>query len=58
MKTTVGTPEAGLDAAIRFSQAKTERQAVVAAIRDFNRRKRVAELLRHAGTDLQSVKKI
>lgn len=35
---------------IRFTGAKTKREAVVTAIADFNRRKRIAELARHAGT--------
>jgi putative antitoxin of VapBC-like toxin-antitoxin system len=57
MKTTVNIPDADLDDAIRFTQAKTKREAIVTAIQDFNRRKRMAELTRHAGTckDLMSV---
>ena len=35
---------------IRFTGAKTKREAVVTAIADFNRRKRIAALARHAGT--------
>ena len=35
---------------IRFTGAKTKREAVVTAIADFNRRKRIAELARYAGT--------
>ena len=36
---------------------KTKRQAIVTAIQEFNRRKRMAELIKHAGTckDLISV---
>lgn len=50
MKTTVDIPEDELSDAMRFTGAKTKRDAVVAAIRDFNRRRRTAELVRHAGT--------
>ena len=50
MKTTVNIPKNELRDAIRFSGAKTKREAVVTAIADFNRRHRMAELVRHAGT--------
>lgn len=50
MKTTVDIPKKELFDAIRFTGAKTIREAVVGAISDFNRRKRMAELIRYAGT--------
>jgi Arc/MetJ family transcription regulator len=50
MKTTLDIPEDELADAMRFTGAKTKRAAVVAAIQDFNRRRRMAELVRHAGT--------
>jgi hypothetical protein len=50
MKTTDDIPEKELEDAMRFTKAKTKREAIVAAIVDFNRRRRVAELARHAGT--------
>ncbi|MCY3689272.1 MAG: type II toxin-antitoxin system VapB family antitoxin [Gammaproteobacteria bacterium] len=50
MKTTIDIPEAELSDAIRFTGAKTKRDAVVNAIADFNRRQRMAELIRHAAT--------
>jgi len=50
MKTTVDIPQKELDDAMRYTKAKTKREAIVAAIVDFNRRRRVAELVRHAGT--------
>lgn len=50
MKTTVDIPENELLDAIRFTGAKTKREAVVGAISDFNQRKRMAELIRYAGT--------
>jgi Arc/MetJ family transcription regulator len=50
MKTTIDIPEDDLSEAMRLTGAKTKREAVLAAIRDFNRRRRLAELTRHAGT--------
>ena len=50
MKTTVDIPRDELEDAMRFTRARTKREAVVAAIVDFNQRRRMAELLKHAGT--------
>ena len=50
MKTTIDIPEKELEDAMRYTKAKTKREAVVAALVDFNRRRRVAELARYAGT--------
>ena len=50
MKTTIDIPDKELADAMRFTRAKTKREAVVAAITDFNQRKRMAELVKHAGT--------
>ena len=50
MKTTIDIPEKELSDAIRFTRAKTKREAVVTAIADFNRRRRMAELTDYAGT--------
>ena len=50
MKTTVDIPEAELSDAMRYTGAKTKREAVVNAIAEFNRRRRMAELTRYAGT--------
>ncbi|MCY3640077.1 MAG: type II toxin-antitoxin system VapB family antitoxin [Gammaproteobacteria bacterium] len=50
MKTTVDIPEAELSGAMRFTGAETKREAVVSAIVEFNRRQRMAELTRYAGT--------
>ena len=44
MKTTIDIPEEELSDAIRFTGARTKREAVVSAIVDFNRRQRMAEL--------------
>ncbi len=60
MKTTVDIPDVDLADAIRYTKAKTKREAIVTAIREFNRRKRMAELTKHAGTckDLVSVEEL
>lgn len=50
MKTTLDIPENELRDAIRFTRAKTKREAVVRVIEDFNKRQRMAELVRHSGT--------
>lgn len=56
MKTTVDTPDDVVEDAIRFSKAKTKREAIGNAVSDFNRRKRMAELTRYSGacTDLMT----
>jgi len=35
---------------MRFTKAKTKREAVVRVLEDFNRRRRMAELVKYAGT--------
>ena len=50
MKTTIDIPERDLKDAMRFTRAKTKREAVVTAIQDFNRRRRMAELVSYSGT--------
>jgi Arc/MetJ family transcription regulator len=50
MKTTVDIPEEELADAMRFTRARTKREAIVTAIVDFNRRRRMAELARRAGS--------
>jgi hypothetical protein len=50
MKTTVDIPENELKDAIRFTKAKTKREAVVRVLEEFNRRRRMAELVRYSGT--------
>ena len=50
MKTTVDIPEHELRDAIRFTKAKTKREAIVRILEEFNRRKRMAELVKYAGT--------
>ena len=50
MKTTVDIPEKTLKDALRFSKAKTKRGVIVAALEEYNRRRRVEKFLRLAGT--------
>lgn len=50
MKTTVDIPDDVLRDAMRFSKARTKREAIVTAVEEFNARRRMAELVRHAGT--------
>jgi hypothetical protein len=48
VKTTVDIPGDELEDAMRFTRARTKREAIVTAIVDFNRRRRMAELVRRA----------
>jgi hypothetical protein len=49
MKTTVDIPDTELQDVMRFTRAATKREAIVIAIAEFNRRRRMAALTRHAG---------
>ncbi len=50
MKTTVDIPDKELRDAMRFTGATTKREAVVTALKDFNRRKRIAALTKRFGS--------
>ena len=50
MKTTIDIPENELKDAIRFTKARTKREAVVRILEDFNRRRRMGELVKYAGS--------
>ena len=50
MKTTIDIPETELREVIRHSGAKTKKDAIVQAVRDFNRRHRLAALSGMLGT--------
>jgi Arc/MetJ family transcription regulator len=50
MKTTVNIPEDELAEAIRHTGAKTKREAVVIALSEFNRRRRLQNLAEKFGT--------
>ncbi len=61
MKTTVDIPENVLRDAMRFAKAKTKREAILAAVGEYNRRKRVEQFLKEAGgaiPDFPSLEKI
>lgn len=50
MKTTIDIPDEALAMAMRFTGAKTKREAVVKALEEFNRLQRVKELVAGFGT--------
>ncbi|HEX2465379.1 MAG TPA: type II toxin-antitoxin system VapB family antitoxin [Thermoanaerobaculia bacterium] len=50
MKTTIDIPERELREAMKHTGAATKREAVVTAIVDFNRRRRLAKLAERFGT--------
>lgn len=50
MKTTVDIPEKTLRDAMQFLKAKTKREAILAALDEFNRKRRMAGLVKHFGT--------
>ena len=50
MKTTIDIPEDELADAMQFMNARTKREAVVTALREYNRRRRMARLVRYSGT--------
>lgn len=50
MKTTVDIPDKVLKEAMKHSKATTKREAIVGALEEYNRRKRMAGLTRHLGT--------
>lgn len=50
MKTTIDIPDAALADAMRYTGAKTKREAVVKALEEFNRQQRVKDLVANFGT--------
>jgi hypothetical protein len=60
MRTTIDIPEKELLDALKFSGEKTKQGAILAAVADYNRRKRIAALARHLGTckDLTTVEEL
>jgi Arc/MetJ family transcription regulator len=50
MKTTIDIPDAALADAMRFTGAKTKREAVVRALEAYNRQQRVTDLIANFGT--------
>ena len=49
MKTSVEIPDDELRDLVKFTSAKTKREAIVTAIAEFNRRRRMAALVKHSG---------
>ena len=50
MKTTIEIADDALDEIMRLTRAKTKKEAVVMAIREFNRRRKLDEVLGQLGT--------
>lgn len=50
MKTTIDIPDKELRDAMRFTRAKTKREAVVTILAEYNRRQRMSKITRHFGT--------
>ena len=50
MKTTIDIPEKALADAMRYTGAKTKREAVVKALEEFNRQHKVEKLIASFGT--------
>ena len=48
MKTSVDIPENELKDAMKYARAKTKREAIVTALAEYNRRKRMAELVEYS----------
>ena len=53
MKTTIDIPDAELRDVVRHTGAATKREAVVTAIADYNRRRRLAAVVKEFGTMTQ-----
>ena len=50
MKTTIDIPEQAMADVMRFTGAKTKREAVMTALEEFNRQQRVKDLVASFGT--------
>lgn len=50
MKTTIDIPDDELEEIMRLTGSKTKKEAVVTAIREFNRRRKLEEVLASLGT--------
>jgi hypothetical protein len=49
MKTTIDIPEYELKDAIKYAGVKTKRDAIIQAVVEYNRRQRMAELIKFSG---------
>ena len=50
MKTTIDIPESDLKQVMKYTGAKTKKDAIVFALKDFNKRQRLAQLAKMLGT--------
>jgi hypothetical protein len=50
MKTTIDIPKSELRQAMKYTGAETKKDAIVFALKDFNKRQRLAQLARILGT--------
>lgn len=50
MKTSLDIPEKDLKEVMRYTKAKTKREAIVTAIQDYNRRQKVRDVVKMFGT--------
>jgi hypothetical protein len=50
MKTTIDIPEKDLEEVLKYTQAKTKKEAIVFVVKDFNKRRRLMELTKILGT--------
>ena len=50
MKTTIEIPDEELRLVMKYTKARTKREAVVCAIKDFNRRQRLEQIAKTLGT--------
>ncbi len=50
MKTSLEIPDQEMKDVLRFSKAKTKRDAIVTAVMEYNRRHKMAELIKYSGT--------
>ncbi|HEX4964450.1 MAG TPA: DUF2191 domain-containing protein [Thermoanaerobaculia bacterium] len=50
MKTTVDIPQEELEEVLRHTRARTKRDAILTAVSEFNRRKRLEQLAEQLGT--------
>ena len=50
MKTTIDIPDVALDEAMKWMGVRTKREAVVRSLTEYDRRQRMAKLVRYSGT--------
>jgi hypothetical protein len=50
MKTTIDIPKNELEEVLKYTQAKTKKEAIVFVVKDFNKRQRLMELSKILGT--------